>query len=174
MFAEACAAAGPGTDRLGKSQAGAVLAMSGLPTDVLLSIWSLADVNGDELVDLNEDGLEDFKDMLLSLGYPLLTENVVDHIIYKFPRSDYVSHKHREERAAYFSNKTFALDNPNAWCARSAVEELDDDGEQSGASEAAPEAATRGRAADGAMIRKKRGWARRDERHRWQRPPPGP
>ena len=40
--------------------------------------------------------------LLLSLGYPLLTENVVDHIIYKFTRSDYVSHKHREERAAYF------------------------------------------------------------------------
>ena len=52
MFAEACAAAGPGTDRLGKSQAGAVLAMSGLPTDVLLSIWSLADVNGDDRLDL--------------------------------------------------------------------------------------------------------------------------
>ena len=113
--------------------------------------WMMRACNSVELVDLNEDGLEDFKDMLLSLGYPLLTENVVDHIIYKFTRSDYVSHKHREERAAYFSNKTFALDNPNAWCARSAVEELDDDGEQSGASEAAPEAATRGRAADGAM-----------------------
>ena len=52
MFAEACAAQGPGTDRLGKSQAGAVLAMSGLPTDVLLSIWSLADVNGDDRLDL--------------------------------------------------------------------------------------------------------------------------
>ena len=113
--------------------------------------WMMATCNSVELVDLNEDGLDDFKGMLLSLGYPLLTENVVDHIIYKFTRSDYVSHKHRGERTAYFSNKTFALDNPNEWCARSAVEELDDDGEQSGAGEAAPEAATRGRAADGAM-----------------------
>ena len=52
IFADACAAAGPGTDRLGKSQAGAVLAMSGLPTEVLLSIWSLADVNGDDRLDL--------------------------------------------------------------------------------------------------------------------------
>ena len=52
MFADACAAQGPGTDRLGKAEAGAVLAMSGLPTEVLLQIWSLADVNGDDRLDL--------------------------------------------------------------------------------------------------------------------------
>ena len=54
MFVQACAAAGPGTDRLNKSQAGAVLSMSGLPTEVLLSIWSLADVDGDDRLDLLE------------------------------------------------------------------------------------------------------------------------
>ena len=52
MFADACAAIGPGTHRLGKAEAGAVLSMSGLPTDVLLSIWSLADVDGDDRLDL--------------------------------------------------------------------------------------------------------------------------
>ena len=52
MFADACAAQGPGTDRLGKAQAGAVLAMSGLPTEVLLQIWGLADVDGDDRLDL--------------------------------------------------------------------------------------------------------------------------
>ena len=54
MFDQACAAAGPGTDRLDKSQAGAVLSMSGLPTEVLLAIWSLADVDGDDRLDLRE------------------------------------------------------------------------------------------------------------------------
>ena len=54
MFVQACAAAGPGTDRLDKSQAGAVLSMSGLPTEVLLAIWSLADVDGDDRLDLRE------------------------------------------------------------------------------------------------------------------------
>ena len=52
LFADACAAAGPGTDRLSKPQAGAVLALSGLPTHVLLQIWALADVNGDDRLDL--------------------------------------------------------------------------------------------------------------------------
>ena len=47
MFAEACAAAGGGVDRLGKAEAGAVLSMSGLPIEILLQIWSLADVGGD-------------------------------------------------------------------------------------------------------------------------------
>ena len=54
MFDQACAAVGPGTDRLDKSQAGAVLSMSGLPTEVLLTIWSLADVDGDDRLDLIE------------------------------------------------------------------------------------------------------------------------
>ena len=54
MFDQACAAAGPGTDRLDKSQAGAGLSMSGLPTEVLLAIWSLADVDGDDRLDLRE------------------------------------------------------------------------------------------------------------------------
>ena len=52
MFADACASQGPGTDRLGKAEAGPVLAMSGLPTETLLQIWSLADVNGDDRLDL--------------------------------------------------------------------------------------------------------------------------
>ena len=34
MFAGACAAQGPGVDRLGKAEAGAVLSLSGLPTEV--------------------------------------------------------------------------------------------------------------------------------------------
>ena len=34
MFASACAAQGPGVDRLGKAEAGAVLSLSGLPTEV--------------------------------------------------------------------------------------------------------------------------------------------
>ena len=54
MFAEACAAQGPGVDRLGKAQAGAVLTSSGLPTQLLLQIWSLADVDGDDQLDLRE------------------------------------------------------------------------------------------------------------------------
>ena len=54
MFVQACAAVGPGTDRLDKSQAGALLSMSGLPTEVLLTIWSLADVDGDDRLDLLE------------------------------------------------------------------------------------------------------------------------
>eukprot|EP00964_Phaeocystis_antarctica_P077307 scaffold47953_cov73-Phaeocystis_antarctica.AAC.2 len=41
MFASACAAQGPGVDRLGKAEAGAVLSLSGLPTE--LQICSLAD-----------------------------------------------------------------------------------------------------------------------------------
>ena len=51
MFAEACAAAGGGVDRLGKAEAGAVLSMSGLPIEILLQIWSLADVGGDDQLD---------------------------------------------------------------------------------------------------------------------------
>ena len=43
MFAGACAAQGPGVDRLGKAEAGAVLSLSGLPTEVQLQICSLAD-----------------------------------------------------------------------------------------------------------------------------------
>ena len=54
MFAEACAAQGAGVDRLGKAQAGAVLTSSGLPTQVLLQIWALADVDGDDQLDLQE------------------------------------------------------------------------------------------------------------------------
>ena len=54
MFAEACAAQGAGVDRLGKAQAGAVLTSSGLPTQVLLQIWSLADIDGDDQLDLLE------------------------------------------------------------------------------------------------------------------------
>ena len=54
MFEQACAAVGPGTDRLEKSQAGAVLAMSGLPTEALLAIWALADLDRDERLDLRE------------------------------------------------------------------------------------------------------------------------
>ena len=54
MFAEACAAQGAGVDRLGKAQAGAVLTSSGLPTQVLLQIWSLADIDGDDRLDLQE------------------------------------------------------------------------------------------------------------------------
>jgi hypothetical protein len=45
---------GPGTDRLDKSQAGALLSISGLPTEVLLAIWSLADADGDDRLDLRE------------------------------------------------------------------------------------------------------------------------
>ena len=52
MFADACASQGPGTDRLGKAEAGPVLAMSGLPTETLLQIWSLADVDGHDRLDL--------------------------------------------------------------------------------------------------------------------------
>jgi hypothetical protein len=52
MFANACASQGPGTDRLGKAEAGPVLTMSGLPTETLLQIWSLADVDGDDRLDL--------------------------------------------------------------------------------------------------------------------------
>jgi len=54
MFAEACAAQGAGVDRLGKAQAGAVLTSSGLPTQVLLQIWALADIDGDDQLDLQE------------------------------------------------------------------------------------------------------------------------
>ena len=54
MFAEACAAQGPGVDRLGKAQAGAVLTSSGLPTEVLLQIWGVADLDGDDMLDLRE------------------------------------------------------------------------------------------------------------------------
>jgi hypothetical protein len=54
MFEQACAAVGPGTDRLDKSQAGALLSISGLPTEVLLAIWSLADADGDDRLDLRE------------------------------------------------------------------------------------------------------------------------
>ncbi len=53
-FAEACAAQGEGVDRLGKAEAGAVLTMSGLPTETLLQIWSLADVDGDGVLDRRE------------------------------------------------------------------------------------------------------------------------
>ena len=52
MFADACTSQGPGTDRLGKAEAGPVLAMSGLPTETLLQIWSLADVDDDDRLDL--------------------------------------------------------------------------------------------------------------------------
>ena len=54
MFAEACAAQGAGVDRLGKAQAGAVLTSSGLPTQVLLQIWALADIDGDDQLNLQE------------------------------------------------------------------------------------------------------------------------
>jgi len=54
MFTEACAAQGSGVDRLGKAEAGAVLFLSGLPVPTLLQIWSLADVDGDDQLDLKE------------------------------------------------------------------------------------------------------------------------
>ena len=54
MFADACAAQGSGVDMLGKAEAGAVLSMSGLPVPMLLQIWSLADVDGDDRLDLKE------------------------------------------------------------------------------------------------------------------------
>ena len=41
-------------DRLGKAEAGAGLSMSGLPIEILLQIWSLADVGGDDQLDLRE------------------------------------------------------------------------------------------------------------------------
>ena len=54
MFTDACAAQGSGVDRLGKAEAGAVLSMSGLPVPTLLQIWSLADLDGDDRLDLRE------------------------------------------------------------------------------------------------------------------------
>ena len=54
MFTDACAAQGSGVDRLGKAEAGAVLSMSGLPVPTLLQIWSLADLDGDDRLDLKE------------------------------------------------------------------------------------------------------------------------
>ena len=41
FFADTCAAQGPGVDKLSKAQAGAVLNLSGLPTETLLQIWKL-------------------------------------------------------------------------------------------------------------------------------------
>ena len=56
MFADACAAAGPDTHSLGKQQAGCVLHQQyinhGLPVEVLLQIWALADVRGNDQLDL--------------------------------------------------------------------------------------------------------------------------
>ena len=54
MFTDACAAQGSGVVRLGKAEAGAVLSMSGLPVPTLLQIWSLADLDGDDRLDLRE------------------------------------------------------------------------------------------------------------------------
>ena len=54
MFTDACAVQGSGVDRLGKAEAGAVLSLSGLPVPTLLQIWGLADVDGDDQLDLKE------------------------------------------------------------------------------------------------------------------------
>ena len=54
MFTDACSAQGAGVDRLGKAEAGAVLSMSGLPVPTLLQIWALADLDGDDRLDLKE------------------------------------------------------------------------------------------------------------------------
>ena len=54
MFTDACSAQGAGVDRLGKAEAGAVLSMSGLPVPTLLQIWVLADLDGDDRLDLKE------------------------------------------------------------------------------------------------------------------------
>ena len=54
LFTDACAAQGPSVVRLGKAQAGEVLNLSGLPVATLLQIWGLADVDGDDLLDLKE------------------------------------------------------------------------------------------------------------------------
>ena len=54
MFTDACAAHGSDVDRLGKAEAGAVLSMSGLPVPTLLQIWKLADLDGDDRLDLKE------------------------------------------------------------------------------------------------------------------------
>ena len=54
MFTDACSAQGAGVDRLGKAEAGALLSMSGLPVPTLLQIWVLADVDGDDRLDLKE------------------------------------------------------------------------------------------------------------------------
>ena len=54
MFTDACAVQGSGVDRLGKAEAGAVLSMSGLPVPTLLQIWLLADLDGDDRLDLKE------------------------------------------------------------------------------------------------------------------------
>ena len=54
MFSDACSAQGAGVDRLGKAEAGAVLSMSGLPVPTLLQIWVLADLDGDDRLDLKE------------------------------------------------------------------------------------------------------------------------
>ena len=54
MFADACTAAGEGVDKLGKAEAGPVLSMSGLPIEILLQIWALADVDGDDMLNARE------------------------------------------------------------------------------------------------------------------------
>ena len=54
MFADACTAAGEGVDKLGQAEAGPVLSMSGLPIEILLQIWALADVDGDDKLDVRE------------------------------------------------------------------------------------------------------------------------
>ena len=48
------AAVGGGVHKVGKAEAGAVVTMSGLPIETLLQIWSLADLDGDDKLDMRE------------------------------------------------------------------------------------------------------------------------